>query len=377
MKRIGYLDSLRGYALICIMLDHMPVGTVRQLTLVNFAIFDAAELFVLLSGFLVGLVWVKIEAREGLSAAQWRFAKRSFQVWRALIIGGIMIALLSRFLWSFGMEHTAVWYEYSNWIVAHPFGYIVTLAVLWMQPNLLDVLALYVILLASAPIFVPLLIRSPALFAAGSVMLWWFAPPLNALIPNQRPDPGFLFNPFGWQMLFYAGVGIGVFRRQIYAALAPWAKWITIFATFIVIYSLLMATLWKFGGVSKDICDAMWRMVGTVNKWRMDGFRFLAIMCATWLVAVPLSRPINWLANTRLGRGAADIGRGGLFSFILCVMLSIIGDAMVVNTPDASKWTKISLETWTVLVLWLGSYMWLHRQVFLDWVATRRSKGQG
>ena len=58
MNRIAALDMLRGYALVCIMLDHMPIGVLRNVTLSNFAVFDAAELFVLLSGFLVGMVWV-------------------------------------------------------------------------------------------------------------------------------------------------------------------------------------------------------------------------------------------------------------------------------------------------------------------------------
>jgi hypothetical protein len=70
--RIAALDMLRGYALVCIMLDHMPIGVLRRFTLTNFAIFDAAELFVLLSGFLVGMVWIKVQVRQGLGAARAR-----------------------------------------------------------------------------------------------------------------------------------------------------------------------------------------------------------------------------------------------------------------------------------------------------------------
>ena len=88
MNRILALDMLRGYALAAIMLDHMPVGVLRGYTLANFAVFDAAELFVLLSGFLVGLVWVGIEAKQGRRAAQWRFLRRAGQVWLALMAGG-------------------------------------------------------------------------------------------------------------------------------------------------------------------------------------------------------------------------------------------------------------------------------------------------
>ena len=90
MSRNATLDMRRGYALVSIMLNHMPLGFRRQFTLVNFAIFDAAELFVLLSGFLVGMVWVKVEARHGRWTAQKRFLKRAVQVWLALIIGAVL-----------------------------------------------------------------------------------------------------------------------------------------------------------------------------------------------------------------------------------------------------------------------------------------------
>ena len=43
LARILSLDMLRGYALVCIMLNHMPLGVLRQLTLTNFAIYDAAR----------------------------------------------------------------------------------------------------------------------------------------------------------------------------------------------------------------------------------------------------------------------------------------------------------------------------------------------
>ena len=79
MNRLIALDMLRGYALVCIMLDHMPKSALRSFTLANFSIFDAAELFVLLSGFLVGMVWQSVERRQGARAAQWRFARRAFE----------------------------------------------------------------------------------------------------------------------------------------------------------------------------------------------------------------------------------------------------------------------------------------------------------
>ncbi len=89
MKRLITLDMLRGYALVSIMVNHMPLSVMRSVTLPNFSIFDASELFVLLSGFLVGMVWRSVEAKEGRRTAQHRFARRSFEVWRAMILGAL------------------------------------------------------------------------------------------------------------------------------------------------------------------------------------------------------------------------------------------------------------------------------------------------
>lgn len=361
MTRIAWLDMLRGYALLCIMLNHMPLGWMRQFTLGNFAVFDAAELFVLLSGFLVGLVWVKVEATDGRRAAQWRFMRRAAQVWLALIIGGVLLALLSRGLFALGLDHTAIWSEYARWIVRLPVAYVVTLALMWMQPNLLDVLALYVILLALAPVTVPMLLRRPVWFAAGSFALWLVAVPLNASLPNQRVEGGLLFNPFGWQMLFFAGVAMGAFRRRFMPVLRAHAGWVTAAAAAVALYSLGMVTLWRFGPAGKQLADAMWHAVGIVDKWSLDWVRFVAIIAASWLVAVPFAPVLARMADTRLGRAAALIGRGGLFSFVACVLLSVLGDAMAMNPPGAGTLRRIGIDLWATGALWLLSYLWMNR----------------
>lgn len=357
MNRVLALDMLRGYALVCIMLDHMPLGVLRGLTLTNFALFDAAELFVLLSGFLVGLVWIKVELTEGRPAARRRFARRAVQVWAALVGGGVALALLSRGLWELGLPHTAVWDRYAEWVVDAPLGYIATLGLMWMQPNLLDVLALYVVLLALATALVPVLLRWPWAFAAGSVLVWLAAIPLNAALPNQRGAGGFLFNPFGWQLLFFTGVAMGAFRHRVMPVLMRHARWITPAAAVITLWSLAMVTLWRFGPDGKRLADALWAIIGNVDKWSLSGARYVAIMAASWLVAVPLAGVFATLAATGAGRALATIGRGGLFAFVACVMLSVLGDALAAGrAPDIAA--RLAVDLWTVAALWLAAHLW-------------------
>lgn len=359
MKRIAYLDMLRGFALVCIMVDHMPRSVLSHVTLKNFAIYDATELFVLISGFLVGMVWLKVDAREGRSAAQRRFARRAVQVWLALVVGSVMLALLSRALFASGLHHTAIWSQYAEWVVDRPVGYLLSVAAMWMQPNLLDVLAVYVVLIASVPILVPALLRWPLAFAAGSLALWWVAVPLNAALPNHRGAGGFLFNPFGWQALFYAGVAIGLFGDRIRGFAGRWSGWITALAVAVTLYSLGMAALWRFGDGAKELADLMWHAVGKVDKWRLDEARLLAILAAAWLVAVPLAGPVASISNTAIGRGLATIGRGGLFSFVLCVLLSVFGDAVMVAAAGVGSWYRLAVDLAMIAALWLGTRAWL------------------
>ncbi|MDO5370485.1 OpgC domain-containing protein [Paracoccus sp. (in: a-proteobacteria)] len=360
MSRIVSLDMLRGYALVCIMLNHMPVGVLRQLTLSNFAVYDAAELFVLLSGFLVGLVWMKVERAQGRLAAQWRFARRAGQVWLALVLGGILLALLSRGLLELGFRHTAIWNEYARWIIEVPVGYVATLALMWLQPNLLDVLALYVIVLALAPVLVPLMLRWPVAFFAGSVAVWLMAVPLNAALPNHRVEGGLLFNPFGWQLLFHTGVAMGAFRHRFMPVLRRHARWLTPISVAITLYSLAMVTLWRFGPEGKRLADILWHAVGSVDKWSLDWVRYVSIMAASWLVAVPLSGLFAWAAGTAPGRALGTIGKGGLVAFVACVLLSVLGDAMALSLPKGAA--RLGVDLWTIAALWLTAHLWLREK---------------
>lgn len=362
MKRLIALDMLRGYALVCIMIDHMPVSPLRRFTLTNFVVFDAAELFVLLSGFLVGLVWLSVQTREGTRAAQRRFARRAVEVWLALILGGLLLALLSAGLFALDMHHTAIWWQYAVWVIENPLGYLGTLATLWLQPNLVDVLAVYVVLLASVVLLVPLLRRWPLAFAVGSVLIWWFAAPLNAQLPNHRPAGGLLFNPFAWQLLFFSGVAMGLFRKDFMPFLQRYSRLLTVISLGIFAFSAAIVIAAHIGPPAQDLRDMLALLHGgRIDKWNMDFTRYLAIMACSWLVAMPLAPVMERLAASPPGVALQQIGRGGLWSFIICVLLSILGDAFQMNPAGQASWRRLLVDIWVMAALWWASVMWLTR----------------
>lgn len=359
MNRLIALDMLRGYALVSIMVNHMPVSVMRGVTLPNFSIFDASELFVLLSGFLVGIVWRTVETREGRPVARRRFARRAFEVWRAMVIGAVLMALLSAALLALDRPHTAIWNQYAVWVLENPLGFAGTVATLWLQPNIIDVLAVYVILIALSVVVVPLILRAPWLMAVVSVLLWWHAPQLNTLIPNHRPQNGLLFNPFGWQMLFFTGVAMGLFRQQVMAALWPYRHLVTVLALGMFAFGCAIIIGARIGEPALAFREALKLVYGSIDKWSLDGTRYLAIVAAAWLVAVPLAGLMARLAATRLGVGLQQIGKGGLFSFVVCVLLSVLGDAFQMSPPGQPVWQRLAVDLWACLTLWWLSALWL------------------
>lgn len=327
--RIPLLDVLRGFALVCIMLDHIPNGVLATLTLSKAAFFDAAELFVILAGFLVGALWGKIEARQGLPQARFRFYRRAAELYQSYLVAAIAVALLSAGLIAAGLPHGAIWPGFGERLIETPHEFLATTASFWQPPNLVDVLALYVVLLAVSPLAMPLLRARPLLFAALSLTLWAFAKPLNGLIPSGLEKGGLLFNPFAWQVVFFAGAMIATFRDRILAALAPLSGVITALAWIAVAGGLFYAV-----GRDWEILreTALWQdyrsLFGVIHKWSVDEARFVELLAACWLVG-RLSRETGArIAQSAPGRVLSAIGRQGLACFALGVLLSVGADAV-------------------------------------------------
>lgn len=351
-SRVAALDMLRGLALVSIMLNHMPSGVLRHVTISNFFLFDAAELFVLLSGFLVGLVWRQIAARGGERAAQLRFAHRAFQVWRAMMIAAVLMAILSLALRHLGLAHTAIWNGYADLLTTRPFFYLVAVGSLWMQPNLLDVLALYTLLLAATPLVMPALVRRPWLTGLALGVLWWFAVPLNLMIPNERPDSsGLLFNPFGWQALFFIGAALGLYRVPVMQTLRRYEPWVTVGAIGVLIFGWLVLIGWRVGEPLALLRNTLFAVHGVIEKWPLDFLRTLSILAAAWLVAAPLKRAFGAIAASGAGRALAVIGKGGLVSFVGCVLLSVVGDAAQVSMAGSIVEGAL-VDGWVIVALW-------------------------
>jgi hypothetical protein len=107
------VDALRGLALIMIFIDHIPDNTLALLTLHNFGFSDAAELFVLLSGFSSMVAYGSAFDRDGVLVGLRRVYLRCLRIYlfQAMLLLVVLVMV-------------AAWFRYFELEPAHGAPYI-------------------------------------------------------------------------------------------------------------------------------------------------------------------------------------------------------------------------------------------------------------
>ena len=97
------------------------------------------------------------------------------------------------------------------WLFAHPGEGILKLMLLTLTPNFLDILPMYLVLLAMVPAVMLLAQVHPRLAMCTLVLLWGSVHLFGINLPGG-PDPGmtWFFNPFAWQLVFFIGFSFGM-----------------------------------------------------------------------------------------------------------------------------------------------------------------------
>src|SRR6202521_1110511 len=85
MSRDLRLDFFRGLALIFIFIDHIPENILSYFTLQAVTFFDAAEVFIFISGFTAALVYGRRLASKGALYATAQVLRRAWQLYVAHI----------------------------------------------------------------------------------------------------------------------------------------------------------------------------------------------------------------------------------------------------------------------------------------------------
>jgi len=357
--RDARIDVIRGLALLVIFINHMPGNVVSAYMPHNFGFSDAADAFVLLAGVSAALAFGNLIERRGFAVAGLKIGARLWTLY---------IAHIALFIIVCGVVATAVTRTqnplYIEAINIQPFFYDTPAAIgdaltLRYQPNYLDILPLYIVLLASFPAIYYGVRISPAATLVASLAIWQGALAVGANLPNAHGG-GWFFNPFAWQVVFTVGVIIG--RAAQLGVCAPRLRWLDAAALAFLVFAFVAKTSSgnPFGiAALNEWVDSV--QLGS-DKTNLAWSRIAHVVALVWLA-------IRWLPagdallSRRAGRILAVIGRHSLDVFCVGIVLAVIGQVILAETGFAVGVQLLVCLTGITLLAGLGNFLSWYQSV--------------
>ena len=313
-KRDHRVDALRGAALAMMFVDHIPDNLLNRLTLRNLGFCDAAEIFVLLAGFASMLAYGRVIAREGFRAGAGKIARRCGKLY-VYQIGMLLISIGLITQWR---RFHPVPVDFLEPELAHGFASLWRAMTLQALPGSLNILPLYIVLLAAFPLvyFTSRLGIGTALAVSGA--LWALVNVHQTInLPNWFDPDGWYFNPFAWQFLFTLGA---------MAAAAAQAR-----GGDLPRYRLLVAAAWAYLGFSAmqafpwsdwSLPDLSPLDIAPPLKTPLSPLRLIDVLSIFYLVQS--SPTMGRAAAARGGQVLAVLGRHSLEVFSAGTVLDLL-----------------------------------------------------
>lgn len=322
------LDVFRGICLVMIFINHVPGTVFEGFTSRNFGFSDAAEGFVLMSGIAAGLAY-----SNDFRTASMRLWTGLARVWRR-VWTLYLVHILTTFAALAAAASVALWLGNSEslfenqmkWVWLDPLRTFIGLILLTHQFGYVNILPLYLVLLAVAPVLLFVAWRFPLWLMGVSAMVWLVAGIYRLGPPNYPSSGVWFFNPMTWQIIFVTGLLTGVALKDG-RRLVPVRRWVQVLTGLFLVYAALsvqIPAVSKFTGhmlwLAKENLHLPWNLTA-FDKTFVTGPRLLHILAlAYFLSSFPVVRR---LCAHRLAAPFELLGRQALPVFALGSVLCI------------------------------------------------------
>lgn len=361
VERDARIDVIRGVALLIIFINHMPGNVVSAYMPHNFGFSDAADIFVLLAGVSATLAYGGLIERRGLGVGALKIGARVWTLYIAhlavfIIVCGVVAAAVTRTQNPLYVEAINIQPFFSD-----TFEALVDALMLRYQPSYLDILPLYIVLLAAFPLIYLAVRISPASALLISLIIWQTAFWLGLNLTNVHAA-GWFFNPFAWQVVFVLGVIIGQAARN--GITAPRLLWLDAVAFAFIAFAFIAKTSTgnPFGvPFLTDWLDLV--QLGS-DKTNLAWSRVFHIAALAWLAIRWLPAGAGLLSHAA-GRTLALVGRHSLDVFCAGTVLAIIGQIVLAETGFALVAQLLVCLTGVTLLIGLGMFLTWYQSITL------------
>jgi hypothetical protein len=354
MERRHDLDALRGLMLVLMTLTHLPTRFADPLGQ-PFGFVSAAEGFVMLSGFMAGLVYTGRARRDGVPVMRDAFLKRALKIY------GCQAALLLFLFTTVAVigvmaEQHAV-QDLMSFYLLRPKAALVGSLMLIYNPPLLDILPLYIVFMLASPVLLLHGLRHGWGGILGASVALWLAAQFDlgraiygvAVAITHLPIPfreTGAFEIFAWQFLWVLGLWMGSSRAEPDAPRTEFPRWLLRTAIGVAIVCLV----WRHA-----VGQTPWPGNEAVNlafdKWHLGALRlidFFALLVLAMHYGPALVQRLPRLRFLEV-MGAASLPVFCAHLVLALLVLAVAGAANEARAP----WIDVTILGMSFAVLYL------------------------
>ena len=354
------LDFFRGLALIFIFVDHIPENIFSYFTIQAVEPFDAAEVFIFISGYTAALVYGQTLISQGPLYATARILSRAWQLYVAhIFLFVIFVAEVSYTVTTFNNPMYNDEMRVGDFL-EEPHIAIVKALLLEFQPTFLDILPLYIVLLVIFPVVLLALRWQPLLVLLPSLLLYLAVQVTNLSVPAYPEGHVWYFNPLAWQFLFVTGAALG-FTGARHRRWSQFARPLLPLAVALTAISFVVKLSWTIHGVWDPFPGIFLKELWPVNKNNLSPVRLIPFFAAVAVVAALV--PADWrILSSPAARPLVLCGQQSLEIFCLGILLSALGH-FVLSEYNAGTGIQLLVNLAGIVAMCLTARM-------LDWYKT-------
>lgn len=331
------VDFFRGLALWWIFTDHVPGDVLSNYSLRNFALCDATEIFVLLAGYGAGLSYGLGLRRSGYISTAADILKRAWTLYVAHIF--LFVLFTAQVTYSATALNRLNYLSETRLDVLgdDPYRSILEALLLRFQPSLLNILPLYVVLLAFFALTVWLLRWPKVLF--GLSLGIYMVVRVTAVNLNAWTGEGWFFDPFAWQFLFVIGVLLACAPMRI----PPKPRLIDAASIVVIVTGLLISLVidprprWLAA-----VTNSPFRFLVMDDKTSLYPLRLVSIMAFTWVCIRLIDIRAGWL-RSRWAAPLVLLGQNSLPVFCSGIVFGFVARLGLEYDDEAGMQVAINL----------------------------------
>ena len=329
------LSFLFGIATWFLFLDHVPHNAVSALTLRNFGFSGATDLFVFVGGYTAAILYGKMMLERGFVVAATRIFRRVWQLYAAYIVLFVIYINLIGYVARKSAAPEIIHEFNVAGILGHTIRTLIYGLLLQAKPLNLDVLQLFIVLMAFFPVVLLGMLRRPNLTAAGSVALYIAARKFDWNL-SSFPDGHWYFNPFSWQLLFVLGAWLALASaRQMRAIHSLQASSsLRAAALLYLLFALIVTAAGKLPQLAGVVPESVLSLFLPNGKENLALYRVLHFLTLAFLFSFMVPR--DWLGfQSPALQLVIKCGEEWLPVFCTGVFLSFAGHFVLITGPNS------------------------------------------